>query len=131
MKPIKTITTLFILLLFFCAFPKIAKAGTKVLEAFAYHYYKSGKINESIDEYKKILNKDPSNCAAHYNLGVIYTENKKYKLAIREFKLVVEEDSSIKKDALHNLVIIYKKCLNNTIKAYKYYKELKKITPEE
>ena len=131
MKLTKTITILFIAFLFFWAPLKIAKAGTKVLETFAYHYYKSGKINESIKEYKKILAQDPADSRAHYNLGVIYTENKKYKLAIQEFKLAAKEGFSIKKDALYNLVIIYKKYLDDTTNAYKYYEEFKKITPEK
>lgn len=128
MKPTKTTTILVSAFFFFSIGPKIADAKAGVLEVFAYYYYKNEKINQSIEEYKKILNKDPANSKAHYNLGVIYTEEERYELAIREFELVVKADSLIKKDALHNLIIIYKKYLNDTTNAYKYYQKLKKIT---
>lgn len=129
MSKIKIIIFIVIASLTLGIFPgKIVKADNKkIFENFAYYYYKEGRINEAIKEYKKILKKSPRNYKSHYNLGVLYAQQERYSLAVKEFKKAARDDSSIKKDALYNLVIIYGKYLKNTDQAYKYYEKFKEI----
>ena len=120
-----------ILFLAACVFSNAAFAGTKMPETFAYYYYREGRIDEAIAEYKKILKEDPGNYKIHYNLGVLYAQSKKYSLAIAAFRKAANVKSPLRKDALYNLVIIYGKYLKDTNKAYKYYEEFKEINCKE
>ena len=99
----------------------------KMFENFAYYYYKEGRIGESIKEYKEILKENPRSHKIHYNLGVLYARQKKYSLAVIEFKKAAGDDSLVMKDALYNLVVIYGKYLGDTDQAYKYYEKFKEI----
>lgn len=127
MKPIRISVILLTAFIFFFIPFKIAKADTKIWEAFAYHYYKSGKIDESVKEYKKILKDGQANFRVHYNLGVIYSENKNYRLAVRKFKIAAQKGSPVQEDALHNLIIIYGKYLKNKNKALEYHKKFREV----
>ena len=97
----------------------------KMLEEFAYHYYTSGDLDKAAKEYRNVLRKYPKSIKLHYNLGVIYTQNKKYGPAIKQFKIAIKDDSPIKKDALYNLTLIYGKYLKNEKKALHYHKQFK------
>tara|TARA_B100000315_G_C14463133_1_gene534698 strand:+ start:569 stop:970 length:402 start_codon:yes stop_codon:yes gene_type:complete len=129
MSKIKIVISIAIASLILGVFPSVAvKAeNKKIFENFAYYYYKEGRIDESIKEYKKILKKTPQNHKIHYNLGVLYAQQEKYSLAVKEFKRAADVDSPVRKDALYNLVIIYGKYLMNTDQAYKYYEKFKEI----
>lgn len=46
----------------------------------------SGRIQDAIDLYLKILDSNPSNLKAHNNLGVLFDELKQYGLALEHFE---------------------------------------------
>jgi FimV-like protein len=51
-----------------------------------------GFENEALEMYKGLLIEDEKDILVHYNLGLIYLENKKFKDAIECFKKVIELD---------------------------------------
>ncbi|MCK5288247.1 MAG: tetratricopeptide repeat protein [Candidatus Omnitrophica bacterium] len=125
---IKKFITLFLLFIFFFPITLYAQnKKTKTLEVIGYYFYSKGNFSEAIKEYKKALEIEPNNSKIHYNLGVIYAENHDYTSAIKELKKALNEDCSIKKDALYNLIIIYGKYLEDTDMANFYYEKFNKI----
>jgi tetratricopeptide (TPR) repeat protein len=53
------------------------------------------RYDESIEEYKAILNRDPENAEILNNLGVIYFRKKTYEEALRYLLRAVEIDPDI------------------------------------
>jgi len=108
-----------------------ALAGEKTMatpsERIAYFFYQRGDLERAIEEYENITQKEPLNSKAHYNLGCLYAKFKYYYLAIKEFKKAGKTESSVKKFALYNLVVLYGKYLNDLDNAAKYYRKFKEI----
>ena len=66
--------------------------------------------------------------AMHYNLGVIFTRDKQYARAVKEFLKVIElrpDDA----DAHYNLGVIYAEHLPNRQKAIEYFRKYMRMNP--
>lgn len=62
-------------------------------------YFNAGKYKESVDQYRKIIEMNPAHAPAYERLGLLYMDKlKNYKLALNNFKKVVEFSKS-EKDA--------------------------------
>jgi tetratricopeptide (TPR) repeat protein len=62
-------------------------------------YYKLGKIDAAIKEYEKTILYNKEHKRAHYNLGILYKEKKRYAEALHEFeeflKYSTDEDDEV------------------------------------
>jgi len=93
-------------------------------EKFAYNYSQQGKIKEALSEYQQILDNQPNDKKAKYNMAVLLVKLGKYENAAKHFSELANESPDLKRDCLYNLVIIYGKYLNNQEKAGNYYNQL-------
>ena len=93
-------------------------------EKFAYNYSQQGKIKEALSEYQQILDNQPDNKKAKYNMAVLLVKLGKYEKAAKLFEDLLDESPSLKRDCLYNLVIIYGKYLNDQEKAGDYYSQI-------
>jgi chromosome segregation ATPase len=67
---------------------------------------------------------------AHYNLGVLYTQNKDYKRAIKEFEKVLEykpDDA----DSHYNLGVIYGEYMSDRKKGLEYFEKYLNLAPSD
>ena len=72
---------------------KIAPGNIKAQLYLGNIYFSQGKIEEAINQYKKIVEFSPTfNIGVHNNLGVAYLELKKVNLAREEFQKVLKVD---------------------------------------
>jgi len=67
------------------------KSGDTVKSHYAlgFVYFRQGKLDEAIKEYKTAISLDPNHLAAHYSLGVVYFAQGKLDEAIAEFKTAI------------------------------------------
>lgn len=69
------------------------------------------------------------NASMHYNMGVLFVENKKYDLAVKEFEKAIEvrpDDA----DSYYNLGSIYADYLNDQKKAIEYLHRYLELRPD-
>jgi len=68
-------------------------------------YEKQGKLEKSIEIYKKSISKYPDNAQAHYNLGVVYWHKSEWNKVITEFEAVLklQPDNKIVRQYLDSL----------------------------
>ncbi len=101
----------------------------KIIENLAYHFYQRKKYPEAIEEYKRLLKIAPRNYKIYYNLGYLYTKKRNYLQAIKEFKKVIKlpAATSLKRDALYNLVVVYGRYLKDKKNAFFYYQKFKEL----
>ena len=69
-------------------------------------YYRQGKLDEAVTEYKKALTINPDDAKTHSNLGVAYGEQGKYDLEIASFQKVIAINPD-DAEAHYNLGIVY------------------------
>ena len=69
-------------------------------------YYRQGKLDEAIAEYKKALTINPDDAKTHGNLGVAYGEQGKYDLEIASFQKVIAINPD-DAEAHYNLGVVY------------------------
>jgi tetratricopeptide (TPR) repeat protein len=125
MKIYKLFLFLFVLIFSVNAFALSAKEKTS--ESFAYYYYQKKNYPRAIEEYKRILKDNPKNQKIRYNLAGLYCMTKDYQSAIKEFKKILKSQSSLKKDTLYNLTVVYGRYLKDNKNASKYYLKFKKL----
>lgn len=51
-------------------------------------YYDLSMVDEAIQEFKKVVEKEPDFILGHFFLGVVYSKKAKYERALKEFRLV-------------------------------------------
>lgn len=90
-------------------------------------------LNDTLGEFsgaqRELKRLKRENADMHYNLGVIFQQQAKWREAVREYEKVLEikpDDA----DANFNLAIIYDTIKNDREKAVFYYKRYLDITPE-
>jgi tetratricopeptide (TPR) repeat protein len=69
-------------------------------------YYDEGMIDEAIEQFNQILEIDPGNAKANYNLGNTYADKGMFDEAISAYKKAVEKDTGLI-DAYFNLSMLY------------------------
>ncbi len=69
-------------------------------------FYDDGVIDKAIDTFKEVLEIDPDELEAHYNLGNAYADKGMFDEAIAEYKTAVENDPGFV-DAYLNLSMLY------------------------
>lgn len=62
--------------------PKDAQAHAELAAA----YFRLGRVDEAVKEYKKAITLKPKNPSYHFGLGFVYYKTGKLNLAIKEFK---------------------------------------------
>lgn len=72
----------------------------------ALFYYKESSLNEAMEEYKKVLELDPSNAQAHNNLGMVYYDLGMLNDAINQYQKAIAISPRYDK-AHHNLAVAY------------------------
>jgi len=72
----------------------------------AVSYQKRGEKAKAMEEYRKVIEIDPSNVESHNNLGVIYKDMGKLNQAVKEFQTVLAMNPRQEK-ARNNLGIIF------------------------
>jgi len=72
----------------------------------ALFYYKESNLHESMEEYKKVLELDPSNAHAHNNLGMVYYDLGMLNDAINQYQKAIAISPRYDK-AHHNLAVAY------------------------
>ena len=70
------------------------------------------------------------NADLHYNLGVVFQEQKRYDAAAREFGLAVKANPG-DRDAHFNLALVYDRGQNNRSAAILHYREYLRLAPDE
>ncbi len=86
---------------------KIAqKASIEKLLRKGASFYDEGKIDKAIDAFKEVLEIDPEEPEAHYNLGNAYADKGMFDEAIAVYKTAVENDPEFV-DAYLNLSMLY------------------------
>jgi len=93
--------------------------------------FEKGRYDLSIENFKKAIDKNPTNSQYYYNLGLAYIKVEQYDLAIESFNEGIKYNSN-DADLFHNLGIAY---FNNdqifkAIKAYEQALELKSDDPD-
>ena len=90
--------------------------------------YNEGKIEASLDEYKKCLEMLSNYLPARFNYGIALSNLERYEEALIELEKVVTEDAG-HVEALNSIGFIYSK-LNDKIKAKDYLNRAIKIRPD-
>lgn len=72
----------------------------------ALFYYKESSLHEAMEEYKKVLELDPSNAQAHNNLGMVYYDLGMLNDAINQYQKAIAISPRYDK-AHHNLAVAY------------------------
>jgi len=92
------------------------------------------KYKEAIEQNRYLKEKysklPKENAVLHYNLGVLYVQNRDYTRAIAEFQKVLEynpDDS----EAHYNLGVVYSEYLNDRKKALEHFKKYLSLSPED
>jgi len=84
---------------------------------------------KSGEALEKVVMLDPMNKVAHYNLGVVYTQNKEFDSAVAEFKTALSYNP---KNALahYNLGIIYDDYFKDKENARYHYSSFLELSPD-
>ena len=91
-------------------------------------YQKTGKISESLTAIQKIVNMNPLDALAQYNLGNTYGELKEFSKAEESYRKAISLKPNFT-EAHYNLAIILKK--NSKLEeAEKYYKQAIALKPD-
>ena len=61
----------------------------------AVRYYQSGQYVNAIDQFKDLLEKDASNIAVRFYLGVSYVETKNFNKAIESFRYIISDQDNL------------------------------------
>ncbi len=96
-------------------------------QALSLHH--EGKLEESDETYKLILDQDPNNFLANHLHGCILSQRLNYKDAVIFLKKAVSIDSR-NYEANNNLGIAYKN-LKNKMQSEKYFKKAMLLNPKE
>lgn len=100
-----------------------------LLTELAFSYELVGKIEEAIEAYYKILEIDPFNFLAYYNLGVLYSSLERWNKAIENFKFSIAVNENFSSSHF-NLGYTYAS-LGNYKEAIESYKRALEIEPED
>ena len=68
-------------------------SNTNIVEAVK--FYQSGQYDQAIDQFKDLLEKDKSNIAVRYYLGVSYMETQKYDKAIESLRYIISDQDNL------------------------------------
>lgn len=68
-------------------------SNTNIVEAV--RYYQSGQYDNAIDQFKDLLEKDASNIAVRFYLGVSYVETNNYDKAIKSFRHIISDQDNL------------------------------------
>jgi Tfp pilus assembly protein PilF len=79
------------------------RATERLDEALAAHA--EGRIDEAVDGYEKVLEDEPGNQYAHYNLGLVHQQAGRNADAEREYRAAISTDPNFA-SALFNLAIL-------------------------
>ncbi|VVH65315.1 hypothetical protein BSPLISOX_2021, partial [uncultured Gammaproteobacteria bacterium] len=90
--------------------------------------YQKNKFKEAIKAYEKVIEIEPNNNWAHYNMGLAYYGLGKFKEAIKAYEKVIEIEPN-NNWAHHNIGFAYAQ-LNEFEKAIKAYKKAIEIKPD-
>ncbi|RKY41753.1 MAG: hypothetical protein DRP80_07485 [Candidatus Omnitrophota bacterium] len=88
-------------------------------------YVQDKEFDKAIKECKKVLEINPQDKDAHFNLGFLYSLKKDFKRAVKEYKKVLAIDPH-DKEVYYNLAIIYHQNLKDEKKARYYYEKFLK-----
>ena len=99
-----------------------------ILES-AWVYYKMDRLNEAVNEYKKIAAIDPDDADMHYGLGLVYAQLRQHENAITEFNNTLKIDPTFS-SAYNNLGTIYKR-LTTFDKAKENYQKAIVFNPKK
>ncbi|MDP8217505.1 MAG: tetratricopeptide repeat protein [Candidatus Theseobacter exili] len=85
-------------------------------------------LDNAVWAYETCLSIDADFADARFNLGLLYTEMRRYKTATEQYiSLLYLEPGN--PDALFNLAVLYDKHLKNKVLANKYYHEYMLVNP--
>lgn len=73
---------------------KANPSNTTAQNQKAYYLQTNGRIDEAAKIYEELVNKNPQNIEAIYNLGVISYKQKNYKKAIQQLDICIKMDPS-------------------------------------
>jgi tetratricopeptide (TPR) repeat protein len=90
-------------------------------------YYKMGRTDEAIEEFKKAIGMNPDYAKAHNNLGLAYTDKSLIDEAIEEYKFALRLKPDLP-EAHNNLGIAYLD-LGRTDEGIEEYKEALRLNP--
>ena len=85
---------------------KVSEASINELLSKGISYYDEGMIDEAIEQFNGVLDIDPENAKANYNLGNAYADRGMFDEAISSYKKAVEKDPGLI-DAYLNLSMLY------------------------
>ncbi|KHE91462.1 MAG: hypothetical protein SCABRO_02783 [Candidatus Scalindua brodae] len=63
--------------------------------------------DNAIVSFRKAIELNPDDEAAHYNLGIVYSKKRMYDEAILEYKKVIESNPNLP-DVHYNLGVVYR-----------------------
>jgi tetratricopeptide (TPR) repeat protein len=89
-------------------------------------YFEKKDYPGAISVYEKGLKKDSSNAEMYNNYGNVLALTNRYEAALKAFQSSYRLNNN--KQALYFMAITYNK-LGDTVNAYKYYNEFKKLNP--
>jgi tetratricopeptide (TPR) repeat protein len=85
--------------------------------------------DNAIEKFKKVINIDPGNLKAHFNMGILYGILQKNSLAQKEFKKVLKLDS--RNHEAYKYLGVLNAYVSNYKNAFKYYKKSMAINPSD
>ncbi|MCK4463197.1 MAG: tetratricopeptide repeat protein [Candidatus Omnitrophica bacterium] len=92
-------------------------------------YLDAGQYKKAIDEYKKVINVNPSFTPAYFNLGIAYTTLGEEDNALEAYQKAIELDPNYV-EAYGNIGWIYRS-QNNYEKSIEYYNKARNISPND
>jgi Tfp pilus assembly protein PilF len=92
------------------ATPKATTAGesTASLLARGIREHTAGRLDVALDLYRKVLEQDPANPHAHYNLGQIYNTRGEYAKAQWEYEATLKSEPQSTNARLNLGVVLYR-----------------------
>lgn len=99
------------------------------LHGLAKLHQSSGRKQEAVDAYKKILEEYPDDPKANYELALLYEEVEDEKKAIKHLEVAIEDESYIEAYKALGPFIIYDKKKRSL--ALKVYRRLTELVPAE
>ncbi len=85
---------------------KVSKASINELLSKGISYHDEGMIDKAIEQFNEVLEIDPGNAKANYNLGNTYADKGMFDNAISVYKKAVEKNPGLI-DAYLNLSMLY------------------------
>lgn len=61
----------------------------------AVKFYQSGNYDQAIDQFKELIEKDASNIAVRFYLGISYMETQKYDKAIESLRYIISDQDNL------------------------------------